>query len=251
MKISDLINLNTPPNIALVGEAGSGKTCLASQLGPGGYIFDFDDGLRSARNLQDKFTSLRHACEFDLYRDPDPTNPNAWVLAKKKLRELLSKPPRAICVDSITGVAQAVKLYVMFQATRDSFRTPEIQHWGMMTNEVDQFILLARACKCLTIFTAHVGLAELQNNVSTHIINSVTKSHGKNKISWLMDEVLYMKPRPLAANKFSYVVSGRSVDLPTRTRSGILEDLDVTELGLSGLLQKIGFSYDPGTSIQK
>ncbi len=246
MKAKDLLNDKTPPNLAVVGDAGCGKTALVSQLGKGAYILDFDGGMRTALTLKDPFTPLRQSVEFDTYLDKDPQNPNAWVKAKEKLRSFVNaKPPKALGIDSLTGACQAVRLYVMKTSTGNAFAQPEIQHWGMMINEIEQFLFTVRVVPCLTIITAHVAIDDAQKGGVIHYINSITKPHGKNKVAWTMDEVLYMTSRSLGANKVSYVVSGRRVDLPVRTRSNMTGDLDIVPCGLKGLLEKIGFAYDP------
>jgi hypothetical protein len=137
----------------------------------------------------------------------------------------------------------------MFTEKHDSFAKPEIQNWGSMVNEAERFILMLRSLKCPVIMTAHEGFAETEGGASVRIINSITKNHGRNKIAWLFDECLYMHTRPLGANKYGYVLTGRSVDLPCRTRSGILADTDITECGLKGLLEKMGYSYDPKADV--
>ena len=107
MKATDIKEENSPLTILIHSPAGGGKTALVSQAS-NGYLFDFDDGMRTAKNLEDKFTSLRHSIEFDSYRDKDPRKPKAWLSAKKKifeLRRLFDKkecPYNAIVIDGIT-----------------------------------------------------------------------------------------------------------------------------------------------------
>lgn len=250
MKAQDLKNFNLPPNIIIVGAAGSGKTALASQLGSGCYCFDFDNGMRTCLTLQDAFTPFRQSIEFDIFADDDLTAPKGFVKAKQKLSDLFKKPPRGVVLDSLTGLAQAVKFYVMNTTKNNPFAQPEIQHWGAMINEVEQFILKLRALKCPTIMTAHLGADEDSAGVRHQIISSITKNHGRSKLSWLFDEVLYMTVRPKGQGKYGYVVSGRSVELPTRTRSGILSDTDITETGLAGLLSRVGFDFTPEADVE-
>lgn len=250
MKARDIKGNEFPPNIAFVGDAGSGKTALASQVGDGAYVFDFDRGMRTALTLEDQFSKFRRSVEFDSYVDLNPAFPKCYSQAKQKLREMLANPPKALVIDSLTGLSQAVRLYTMHVTKHNAFALPEIQHWGMMVNEVEWFVLNARACNCLTILTAHTGLAEDSNGINHHIISSITKNHGKNKIAWLMDEVLYMAARAVGAGKFRYSVTGRSVDLPVRTRSGIVGDLNITDIGLEGLLKQMGYVYVPKASAE-
>lgn len=245
MKALDLLKTNAPPSLVLVGLAGCGKTALASQLGKGAYCFDFDNGMRTALNLKDDLTSFRQSLEFDIYTDTDIMKPDSFIRALTKLRTFLAKPPKAVSLDSLTGLGKAVYSYIMYTQKGDPFAKPEIQHWGSMVGEVERFILMLRALKCPIIMTAHEGLAEMDDGRSVRIINSITKSHGRNKIAWLFDEVLYMTARPIGGNNYGYFVTGRSVDLPCRTRSGILGETVIDKSGLKGLLEKIGYVYQP------
>jgi hypothetical protein len=249
MKAKDLQTQNKPPSIVIVGPAGCGKTALCSQLGKNAFCFDFDDGMRTCLTLQDKFTSFRQSIDFEIYRDSDPTKPDCYVKALTKLRQMLSKPPKAVLLDSLTGLASAIYHYIMLTEKHDSFAKPEIQNWGSMVNETERFILMLRSLKCPIIMTAHEGLAEMEGGASVRIINSITKSHGRNKVAWLFDEVWYMQARAIGAGKFGYFVSGRSVDLPCRTRSGILSDTAIDDKGLQGLLEKLGYSYMPESDV--
>jgi len=241
MKASDLTN--TPPKVVIVGEAGCGKTALISQAGSGSYMFDFDDGMRTAQTLEDKFSSLRRSTEFDIYRDPNPADPVMWVRAKSKIAELISKPPRAICIDSLTGLAQSAMLYTMKTQKGDPFAIPKLPDYQAMVKEVDKFIILALAVKCPLLMSAHIGIADM-DNYSIPIINSITKPHGRNRISWLMDEVLYMECRDVGQGKLGYFLSGRKPNLPVRTRSGFGNNVSVMDKGLALIFESLQYPFE-------
>ena len=109
MKAKDLLLLSNYPSILIYGPAGTGKTALVSQA-KDSYMFDFDNGMRTAALLDDKFTPLRHNCEFDTYVDANPESPNMWLKASTKIAEFsrLSAqgklPYKAIIIDSHTGL---------------------------------------------------------------------------------------------------------------------------------------------------
>jgi len=71
MKPADLLKRNYPPSILIFGPPGSAKTSLVSQLS-NAYMFDFDDGMKTAAMLHDKFFDARQLIEFDIFRDPNP-----------------------------------------------------------------------------------------------------------------------------------------------------------------------------------
>ena len=246
MKAKDLLTLRNYPSILLYGPAGSGKTALASQAS-NSYMFDFDSGMRTAATLDDKFTHLRHECEFDTYVDMKPESPTQWMAAVKKMQELskLSSvgqlPYDCIIVDSLTGMIKALRLQSMYLAG-DSFKKPQIQHWGDMVNETEKMLTIMRSLKCLLIVTAHEMSIEVDK---TNLIRplSVTGKHSLNKLAWLFDEVLHTRLKPAGGGKHKYTISGSSTSsIMARTRSGMTEEIDATSLGLADILTKIGYS---------
>ena len=95
MKARDLLRLNYPPNILIYGPAGSYKTALVSQL-TNAYMFDFDDGMRTAATLKDKFFDARQQIEFDIYKDRDVLKPTTFMKAKEKLLRISADCARYI-----------------------------------------------------------------------------------------------------------------------------------------------------------
>jgi hypothetical protein len=244
MKAKDL--KDTPPNICIVGTAGCGKTALVSQAGNDCYMLSFDpNGMRTARNLQDDFSKFRQAIEFDDFVDADPFKPDGFMRAKRKINELVDKPPRAVVVDSLTGLCSTIMRFVMKTNKQNAFATPEIQHWGFMINELEQVLAVLRSIPCMSLMTAHDSFATGKDNSLVHTIMSITQNHGRNKISWMFDEVLYMRTRPAGSGRYKYTVSTQGDGLPVRTRSGLFTDVDVTTIGLQGLLERVGYDYEP------
>jgi len=247
MKASDLLDMNKPPSILIYGPAGSGKTALVSQAS-GAYMFDFDDGMRTALNLHDEFTPLRQEIEFDIYKDQAPTAPCEFVNAKQKLMKIAQLctvgkwPFDALVIDSLTGLCRSAMLHVL-GCSGDSMRVPQIQHYGQAVNAIESILTLTRSLNVPVLLTAHEMLIELDTGNLIRIM-SVTKPHGMNKLQWLFDEVLRMKVRPKGQGKIDYIVSGRSSSsVATRTRSGIQSDIVINDIGLKGLFKLIGYNY--------
>jgi len=227
----------------LYGPAGSGKTALVSQAS-GGYLFDFDDGMRTALTLKDKFTEARQKIEFDIYID-DPKKPDAYQRARKKLLDFQTKTPfDAIVVDSLTGLCRAIQLHVL-SCSGNLFAQPKIQHFGMMVNELESMLTILRSLKVPVLVTAHELLADVDGSTVVRIL-SATKSHGANKLAWLFDEVLYCKARRKGQGKKDYIVTGEATEsILARTRSGLTKDFVHNDVGLVGLLERIGYIYKP------
>ncbi len=244
MKAKDLLDAQAP-SIVLYGAAGTGKTALASQL-KNCYIFDFDKGMITAKNLNDKFAPLRQNAEFDIYYDSNVYKPVAFYNAKTKLLEFQrlaadnKLPYKGMVIDSLTGMCRAIQLYVM-QLSGDATAIPKIQHYGTMVNELELMLAVIRSFNIPVIVTAHENVIETDDATLIRIM-SITKPHGMNKINWLFDEVLYTMRKPRGQGKVDYIVSGMpSGSIATKTRSGILQDIVVNDIGLEGLFNIMGY----------
>ncbi len=246
MKPADLLELKNYPSILIYGPAGTGKTALVSQA-PKAYLFDFDNGMRTAALMDDKYTSLRLQCEFDTYMDKDPFNPTAYMAAEKKLEEFqkLSMqdklPYDFIIIDSLTGLAKCLQLQVMMLAKSDPFAKPFIQDWGTLVNTTEKILTILRSLKCTLLVTAHEVMIDVDGSTLIRPL-SVTKDHGKNKLAWLFDEVLHTKLVAAGMGKWDYKITGQStLSILARTRSTMTEDILINELGLKGVLERIGY----------
>lgn len=253
MKPKDLLDRNYPPNILIYGPAGSYKTALVSQAS-NAYMFDFDDGMRTAATFKDKFFEQRQGIEFDIYKDKLVTKPTAYMLAKKKLLAISEACAKnqwkhdCCIIDSLTGLCRACQSYIMSLPSAgnqegDPLKMPERNHWGPMVNEVENILTILRSLNVLTIVTAH-GMSLTVDEMEKFFPKSITKPHSEAKLVWLFDEVWYTKIRRGAQKKIEGLVSGRSTNsIQARTRSGLLDDVVHTDIGLVGLLDKIGFKY--------
>jgi len=245
MKATDLLKENKPTNILFYGRPGTSKTALVSQAA-GGWLADFDDGMLTAATMNDKFSPLRNAIEFDRFIDAKPAAPEAYMRFKSELMKIVNQVAAGnwkydcIIIDSLTGLCKAVRLYVM-SLSGGAFKIPQIQHWGQMVNEVETVLTMCRALNVLVLLTAHEMAEESGDRISIH---SMTKNHGVNGIPWLFNEVLYTRVKPAGAGKFNYIVSNMPSDkYVTRTRSSIVGDVVHNDVGLYGVLKKVGYDY--------
>jgi len=250
MKPKDLLKKRNFPSILIYGSAGVGKTQLVSQA-KDAYMFDFDDGLRTITTLNDKFFERRNEIEFDTYTEDDPFKPKGWLAAEKKIIELSSSSAKGtlsyktIIIDSLSGLCNSIQLHVM-ASTGDPFRKPQIQHWGSMVNIMEKTLTILRSLKCLLLVTAHETNLEVDGNTLIRPL-SITQKHSINKLMWLFDECWNMKTRPAGANKSKYIISTRSTSsIAARTRSNLPYEVDITDIGLEGLLKMIDYNEKGG-----
>ncbi len=259
MKAMDLAKINAPPSILIFGPFGTFKTGLVSQAS-GAYLFDFDNGMRTAWKVQDKFTSLRHQIEFDIYQDEVYNKPAAWMRAMSKLQQFAQQNAEGkfkydgIIIDSLTGMIRAIQLQIMLNATGDAIGPFQRNHWGPMVHQVESFLTILRGIKCLKIVTAHELFfeKEIKSSDGTKILRtepeyhpmSITKNHSINKLGWLFDEIWHASVSVGAGTSLLWTLSSRSSPgLKCRTRSGFPDKYVHTETGLKGVLEKIGYSY--------
>ncbi len=246
MKPKDLLKLNFAPSILIYGPAGTGKTALISQA-KNCYIFDFDNGMRTAATLKDKFFNLRQNVEFDTYVEETPTEPKQWIKVIEKLQLFATQSHAGtlkydtIAIDSLTGAAKVIKLHVM-KLSGDSMRVPQIQHWGMMITEMERMLTIIRSIKCLKLITAHEMIIENKDTLR-FMPKSMTRPHSLNDLMWLFDEVIYTKVKDKGLST-DYIVTGKSTSqVKCRTRSGFNKDVIHNEIGLDGILKMFQYNY--------
>ena len=250
MKPRDLLKLNFAPSILIYGPAGTGKTALISQA-KNCYIFDFDNGMRTAATLKDKFFNLRQEVEFDSYVEDTPTKPVKWIKVISKIQAFAEQSHAGtlkydtLSIDSLNGAAKVIKLHVM-SLSGDSMRVPQIQHWGAMITEMERMLTIMRSVKCLKLVTAHEMIIEDKDG-HRFMPKSMTRPHSLNDLMWLFDEVIYTKVKQAGMNNTDYFVTGRSTSqVKCRTRSGFNKDVKHNEIGLEGILNMFQYNYKKG-----
>ena len=245
MKATDLKD-NRAPHILIYGPAGCGKTALASQAS-GGYMLDFDDGMLTAKNLIDQFTPLRHAIEFDTFSDTNPSRPKAWLAAKRKIFEIRAACDKgvwkddALILDSLTKMGMICYNQIVSQLGR-SVGKVQLQDWGMMVGEMRNILQIVLRIPHLVIMTAHETFIEV--GTETYIKPKALGKKLPEELPPLFDEVWRMKAKRKAQHKVDYTVDWfPSENVDVRTRSGVLKEFSINEIGLAGVLREINYSY--------
>jgi hypothetical protein len=255
MKAGDILKQNKPPKILIFGPPGSGKTALVSQL-TNAYMFDLDNGMRTAATLKDKFYDLRQKIEFETFNDQDPKNPKAWMAVKNSIISLSSQIHSgkwnydAIVVDSLTYLAEAALLQVMFQSGKAMMK-PEIQHWGMAVSEVENILVVLRSLPCMVVLTAHDQPMYLDDDTMQIRVSCIGQKL-PYKLPAMFDEVWYAKTKAGLQGKSLYTITGKSFGsvVGPRTRAGMNKEVvhgtdpsQESDIGFIGLLDMIGYKY--------
>ena len=248
MKAKDLKELNHPPKILLHGDAGNGKTGLVSQLS-NGYLMDIDGGMLTALNLQDKFTKYRQNIEFDTFKDESFRNPQGWnkFYAKLlKIAELVNKNKweyDALVIDSMTGITQIIRHFVMFSKEGNALAEPKREYWGMMVNCMESVCSIIMTLKVPVIITAHDCTVYTEDNNAEYKVLSMTKNHGE-KIPWMFDEV-WLAQIKKKGTKRCFTLSGIGTAARiAKSKMNLGKDVNHTEIGLPGIFNLIGYKYD-------
>jgi len=254
MKVSDLQKQNKPPNILVGGPAGSGKTCLVAQAASG-YLMDWDGHMKNVLQVKDKFSPLRNQIEFDEFVDEVKLDKSGkphlvaskYLQGKAKLLQCAQLsydgkwPFDAFITDTITGLCRSIQLHVMSCAGHP-FKKPQIQDFGSFICELESMLTIIRSMPVLKITTAHemIIFGNADQQITTRLM-SATKPHGANKLAWLFDQVLMAKKRARGQGKVEFIVTGKH----EIAKGPINEDVVHNEIGLVGVLEKMGYKYEP------
>jgi len=249
MKPADILKTNRPPTILIYGASGTGKTALVTQAS-NGLVMDFDRGMLTAALLKDKFFNARQSVEFKTYVDENPRSPTAYHKARVDLVQINQRvknnnwPHDALIIDSITGLAEAIKLKVMKDEGGDALQNPARNNWGSMVNYMRAFLIEVRALGVLTLITAHVQTIEDDSGAILGIFpSSITKNHGVKDLPWCVDEMWYAQVTPGISGSFEYTVTGAPANKITTCSRSSLGRTVHNDIGLVGLLDKVGYKY--------
>lgn len=233
----------------IYGEVGAGKTALALTLGARAMCIDMDEGLRTGITLQDSFTSDRKAVEVRQFLE---TNPQKDATAFAKCKSFVygltaefqkGRPFEALILDSLSSFAEGALRYIMSNSGQLG-KAPEIQHWGLAFNEIQNVLAVMRSLPIPLVIIAHEQVKMIGKagpNQESKLEIAISGKNLPSRICRYCDEVLYMRARPVGAGKMQYVVQTVGDDkLMARSRSNI-PNLTDTKVGMWELMRMMGY----------
>lgn len=230
------------PSLLIYGPLRSGKTAFLGQMGSRGLFLDFDRGYRTLEMFQDKWTKDRRDTEIFSYFDTDWTKPKAYQGAMKKVKELLApnaKPWDVVGLDSFTGLFQSIIAFVLFNSGHAG-RSPTQPEWGVILNEIENFMRLFKGIPAIKIVTGHEYILTTDDN-STRIKLLCPGRKMPNQILGFFDDVFYTKLRKKAGGEYEYTLTSQATNaIECGTRSGFKEDYSLDE-GLWNFLERLGY----------
>ena len=144
------------PKVLLIGASGSGKTCLAATLGARATILDLNNGLASAKFLQDKWTAERQKCEVkDCWSAGTPDS--MWKKAASYVTAFGTTPEReALVIDGLSDLAEASLGCVMGPKWNlETIKGATQAEWGVAIAQLERLLWKMRGMKTPLVLIGH------------------------------------------------------------------------------------------------
>lgn len=197
MRVSDL--QSSPINILIYGPPGTGKTALALTLGEAAEVMDMDGNLEVAFGLKDNLKDKRLKVHMNQYLDTNHLTAVAYSKAKARLLSIAESCRRgtykrkAYILDSLSALDTAAKYHVMSNSG-EMTAAPQIQHWGVILSEIENFIHVIKSLPIPTIIVAHETQFTSTDVSKVQIAVSGQKLPGR--ITRMFSEIWYTRIRP-------------------------------------------------------
>lgn len=255
-----------PPKILAYGEPGVGKTALAATYGPGMQVIAIDNQLSTCFTLEDEFKSARMAIDMVDCVEMRPTVEamtfykvkshmidlsNQWS-KEKKLVTKEGNPITALCIDGLTFLVDACARYILYNtgklgnvmargtiqdAIKNNLSIPE---WGLIINEIETVIQLARGLPIPVVLTAHAE-AQVTNTGMTKWGIAVPTKVLPPKLPGYFDEVWYMTTEFVAGGVRRVIKTRSTPAYVARSNSNLPETVEVKD-GMRKIMERMKFS---------
>jgi hypothetical protein len=235
------------PHILLYGDPGSWKTALVQTLGDGLQILDLESGYHVGKHVDDQFKKDRLAVDIISCVDPDPTKALAFQNAKSHIISVANGVTRkkygfkAFCIDSLTALTDSAVRSVLANSGRLGLN-PEIQHWGLAFNELENVLTICRSLPIPFILIAHTMNVENEYGQTKKEI-AIQGQKLPGRITRYFGEIWYISVRPGAQDKIVAAIKTKSTSqYLARSHSGLPDDLSAKD-GLPAIFNKMGYDW--------
>lgn len=254
MKIGEL--QDEPLKIIIESPSGRGKTALATTLGECAQLIDADRGTETCRKLKDEFYPERIKVDVLPCLEEDPMNKatafskaKSYILAISSLCAQGKYPYKVLIVDSFTAIADGCLRYVLYTNGRLN-RTAMVPdknnlgggisqpEWGIMINELENFVLMLKGLPIHVILIAHTVPTE-ENGLTRHEIAIPTKKLPP-RIPGYFDEIYFIQHEEIGGGVTKRIL--RTVESPTylaKSRAGLADKTEAS-IGMKAIFSKLG-----------
>jgi hypothetical protein len=228
----------------MMGDVGSGKTSFVMTLGSSLELIDVDGNCRTALGIEDQWTEARSEVEVFEVSEVYGKKPTSFRSVDKRVKEIAQEvsrgeyPQIAVCVDSLTSLAEAAMAYVQDQ-NGNTGSSPTQQEWGSMARAVEQVVLTLRSLPIATFLIAHDELVDV--NEETQIRLGVPgKALGKS-LPKKFSDMWYLKTSVRAGGKNEFeVFTAPKGAIKARSSAAVPNPYDASK-GLGPLLKEMGY----------
>ncbi len=228
--------------ILLIGGPGSGKTCLATTLGPKAVVLDLNNGLASAQTLNDKFQSQRGKCDVKRCWGGGPDL--MWKRTVGYINSFAQAPDRpALVIDGLsdlTGASLGQILTMKGKWTDTDPKNATMQEWGIAISQVQRVLWTLRSMDSLVVVVAHTKQVE-QDGVTKDTLSCYGKAL-PGEICAAFDEIWYLKTIGFGDKRKRIIQTQPTGGTDCKTRRQLPDGSDVN-LGLEGLLELVGWEW--------
>lgn len=243
MKLKDL-KKDVHPKILLQSAAGKGKTAFSLTGGAKVHMLCIDENIRTGITFQDAFTNERMKAEVDFIEDVDPLKPTSYKRAKdvvKKVAKECAKGEykyKVFVIDSLTSLSEHCMNYCLGNMGHLG-KTPEIQHWGAWTNELNTLFQIIKSLPICVMVLCHEYIETV--NGKNVIKLSCPGNKLPPKIMSKFDEIWRIEIKPKAKGESDYVIKTKPNSFSdVRSCSQLKHDTLLNE-GLVNVLKMIGY----------
>lgn len=250
MKVEELLQLRKyHPSLLIYGGLGTGKTAFMGQMGERGQLLDFDQGYKTLAKFDDKWKPDRLKTEIESFFDDNWEVPTAYRKARsfiQKLRIKMSKPENKIKVvglDSFTGLYKSVIASVT-AASGHAGRMPTQPEWGVILNEIENFMRLFKGLPAPKLVAGHTFLRVLDDETTTiKLLCPGVKL--PDQVAGFFDDVFYAKVMKRPQGKYDFILTSKPTNaVECRTRTSFHDDFAMND-GLWDFLRKLEY-IEPG-----